>query len=257
MPIEPPPTAENPYAAPAHRATDRRVLRVLTLPREGVRPLFYYEPKLGGEPDDETVEHEHRGGIRGWAHRLVRGIKHAEQHAPGWLKGPIDWVRARLPADERLMRSLRTAGLVVLVRPPSLPAEEAEGSWWLYLRGNFRRHLWGVIIYTALLAPSTMLTLLPGPNVVGIWVAIRLVVHGLALYGIVRARRGYVGVEQEPDPALEGPVVADRREAARVQRHYDLKGLKGRLKRDRVIARLSHRRERAERRAREQEESTC
>ena len=114
-------TAENPYVAPEHHQAAGRVLRVLTLPREGIRPLFYYEPKLGGEPDDETAEHEQRGGIRGLAHRLVRGIKHAEQHAPKWLKGPIDWV-LRTAAGRRAADAIAADRRCRRARPAALAA---------------------------------------------------------------------------------------------------------------------------------------
>jgi len=231
--------------AKAPTSAGRKVLRVLALPRgEEAPPLFYYEPALGGEPDEgEEVGHEDAegGGLRARIKRWRHGLQRAEQGAPSRLRETFRWVRSKLPADERLLRSLRTADALELVHPPSLPAEELNDAWAAYLNSRFRRFVGGFIVYLLLLVPTAALAFAPGPNIIGIWVAYRLIAHGLALYGIVRARQGRVPILDETSEVLEGEIIAEKKQAERVQKHFGLKGLKGRLKRERVLARLRHR----------------
>ncbi|RUL89531.1 hypothetical protein TsocGM_01810 [Tautonia sociabilis] len=228
--------------------TNLRVLTVLLLPREGVPPIFYYEPRLDEDEDEGDLEEPRAAGwgLRSRLRRLLRQVRQAEHHAPAWLRSPIKWLKTKLPADERLLMALRSADRIELHHPSLLPADRAEAAWRAYVDRRLRSRALLFGIYLLILIPATLLTVVPGPNILGIWVTYRLIAHGIALYGLWRGRAGKFDVCPKQADVLDGPVVVDRKEADRVQRHYHLGGLTGRLKRDRVLARLSVRRRKAE-----------
>ena len=220
-------------------------MRVLVLPRDGASPIFYFEPSKAEE--ERAVRPPIGGGFKGWVARRLAAIRNLEREAPDWVRSPLDWLRSRLPADERLLMALRTAPAIELIHPSTLPAESALASWTAMLDNRFRWRLGLLVAYLILLVPTTLLTLLPGPNVLGIWVAYRLIAHAMALLGIVRTLRGRPALTLRTAAVLDGPVTINRLEARRVQAHFRLRGLVLRLKRDRVMAKLDvRRRKRAE-----------
>ncbi|QDV37055.1 hypothetical protein [Tautonia plasticadhaerens] len=222
--------------------SDPRVLCILVLPRVGIEPIFYYEPRLGDEDsgDDDSTSGltTATDGPRARSDRLLTWIRDAESHAPAWLRSPISWLKAKLPADERLLMALRNAKAITLVHPSTLPAEEARLAWREYLGNRLRFRLSWLLLDLVILVPSILISVLPGPNVVGLWVAFRVIAHAVALFGISRATRGRIGLSSRVSPMLDGPVISNRREAERVQKHFNLIGLRGRLKRERVVARI-------------------
>jgi hypothetical protein len=166
----------------------------------------------------------------------------AEHHAPLWLRSPINWLKSKLPADERLLMALRRAMTVTLVHPSSMSPEEARRDWDAYLENRLKFRVGAFLFYLLVLAPSILISVLPGPNLLGFWVTFRLVAHALTLIGIVRMLKGRAVVTAQSSEFLDGPVITDRRRTQVVQEHFNLIGLKGRLKRERVLARLRNRR---------------
>lgn len=220
-------------------------MRILVLPRPGVEPIFYYEPRLKDEDQDGDADpgrsSRSSGGVRARFDRLLTWIRDAEHHAPAWLRSPISWLKTKLPADERLLMALRKARAVCLVHPSGLPDGEVRRDWHEYLENRLRFRIFWLVLDIVILVPSIVISVLPGPNVVGLWISFRVIAHAVALVGISRAMRGRVGISTQPSELLDGPVILSRRETDRVQEHFNLLGLKGRLKRERVIARLRHR----------------
>jgi len=220
---------------------------ILVLPREEGWPIFYYEAGL--EEENHTSESPKpittAAGLKTRFRRVVKGVSEAEDHAPRWLQSPIRWLKSRLPADERLLLSLRGAREAKLIHPTTLSAIEVDAAWAAYLDSQFRQRIGWLVFYLVVLVPSVMLTVVPGPNILGLWVTYRIIAHGIALFGISRSRRGKIAFKHVKSRELDGPVVTDRREANRVQEHFRLFGLMGRLKRDRVMARLRKRKQRA------------
>jgi hypothetical protein len=219
-------------------------LCVLVLPRPGASPIFYYEPGHEEQDDSPPGPPSTTGGWRARLHRVVKAGRKAEHHAPLWIRSPIVWLKSKLPADERLLMALRRARSITLIHPSSMSPQKARRDWVAYLENRLRFRLVALLLYLAVLVPSVLISVLPGPNVVGIWVTFRLIAHAFALVGIVRMKRGRAGLSTRSSEVLDGPVITDRRTTQAVQEHFNLIGLKGRLKRERVIARLTDRRRR-------------
>lgn len=222
----------------------KRDIAVLVLPRPGVTPIFYFEP--GHEEKDDS--HPGPSSITvGWRTRFSRALqagRKAEHHAPLWLRSPINWLKSKLPADERLLMALRRAMTVTLVHPSFMSPEKVRKDWEAYLENRLKFRVGALLLYLVVLVPSVLISVLPGPNVLGFWVTFRLVAHTLALIGLIRMLRGRGEVLTEASEVLDGPVITDRRTTLAVQEHFNLIGLKGRLKRERVLARLRDRRRR-------------
>ena len=109
-------------------------------------------------------------------------------------------------ADEAMLRSFRNHLPVELIHPARFPAPLVLKLWPGYLRREFRRHGFWLVVNLVLLLPSLLLTPLPGPNVVGMWFAFRVVGHGLALAGIWRARRATDQLTLTASEALDEPI---------------------------------------------------
>lgn len=222
-----------------------RSLRILVIPREGRRPIFYFEPSIE-EPKALVSEIDggrlaptgFRARIGRWADRL----RHLEHHVPDRFQSSIAWLKSRLPADERLLMSLRNADAIVFVHPTTLSFEEVEKSWSGYLESRFQRRMIWFVLYLLILVPSIMIAMIPGPNLIGYWVTYRLVAHAVVLFSLIRASKNRILMASEKSKLLDGPIFTDRSEAERVQSQFHLFGLKKQIRRARVWHRLRRRR---------------
>ena len=152
--------------------------------------------RADGLEDDEELPVPGRGGVRGWLVRKLHALKHAFHHPKSGLAQRMrrvwDWLRRRMHPDEPLLIHLRTAHAIEVHHPAALSTQEARDAWSDYLARRLRRYLpW--LILNALLAPLTVLLVpLPGPNLVGYWIAYRAVRDLLAILGARRALSGRI-----------------------------------------------------------------
>ncbi|HMB08885.1 MAG TPA: hypothetical protein VKP69_34800 [Isosphaeraceae bacterium] len=152
--------------------------------------------RADGLEDDEDLPLPGRGGVRGWLVRRLHALKHSFHHPKSGLAQRMrrvwDWLRRRMHPDEPLLIRLRTAHAIEVHHPASLSTQEARSAWSDYLARRLRRYLpW--LILNALLAPLTVLLVpLPGPNLIGYWIAYRAVRDLLAILGVRRALSGRV-----------------------------------------------------------------
>lgn len=229
----------------SRRLSAAHSIRILILPRGDIRPLFYFEPTI----DEDVSEHDGMSesqssfeGFRNWIWTALERVRHIEQHVPERFRHPIIWLKSRLPADERLLMALRRAKVVQLVHPTSMTEKDVSTAWATYLDSRLKKRIFWFVFYTLILIPSIILAVLPGPNFLGVWVTYRLVAHGIAMYAVFRALRSRIAVEQVPNAILDGPFLTQRNEANRIQEYFQMLGLKARLKRERIFARLRRRR---------------
>jgi hypothetical protein len=187
-------------------AVDVYLLRV----GEG-RPIFYSEPPA---PRADEVEAAGLGrGVRGWLERAYR----RSQGALGRMDNQVarqtrrlwGWLRRLAAPDEPMLRRLRTAERIVLHHPESMTPDEARAAWGHYLAARRRHHAAWLALDLPASPLTVLLTPIPGPNVIGYWVAFRALAHTLALLGIGRARGRRATTTTRPTAALDAPPGGD------------------------------------------------
>jgi hypothetical protein len=200
-------------------------VKVFLLPFDHKLSVFYSEDDTddGAMPSTEP-------GLRGWAARTNHRVRSSLRHPKSWfvrkMKQAWDWLQQRMHPDEGLLAALRSAPTIDVYHRSTLPGEEVRGLWLAYLRRRQRRHLvW--LIFNTLLAPlSVLLSLLPGPNIIGYWFAYRAVRHLLILLGIRRVLGGRVDTRFHPVAGLDATGDhADRAWLTRAATQFELKGL--------------------------------
>jgi hypothetical protein len=164
-----------------------------------------YEPYC--EVDDEAPHADDPGpGRRGWLASLhVRfremlaaaeheRVHHPDGHPPtrsGRLRARImRWVAERI-AEQRLLWHLRRQHAATLLHPSDLDGARAHQILLTALQRDGDRHLRWLIVNAGLLAVSSVLTLIPGPNVIWWYFAFRVVGHYFSWRG---ARHGALAV---------------------------------------------------------------
>ena len=153
--------------------------------------------------DESDKDEAGPGRPQGWLSRKAHALTAAFQHSEGRLARTVrrgwSWLQRRMHPDEPLLVRLRSAQAIEIDHPATLPAPEARAAWRAHLSRAQRRHVpW--LILNVLVSPLTILLApLPGPNLVGYWIAYRAVRDWLAVRG---ARRGLSGrVETTFHPA--------------------------------------------------------
>ena len=90
-----------------------------------------------------------------------------------------------------------------------MPPETAERDWDAFLTSSRRRH-WPWFVVNAVVSPLTVLLApLPGPNLIGYWIAYRAVHHLLILIGIRKVRDRRVAVAFSPVEGLDAAADLD------------------------------------------------
>jgi hypothetical protein len=90
-----------------------------------------------------------------------------------------------------------------------MPEGRATSAWRAYLRARFREH-GATLLWDLLFAPVVaLLMVLPGPNVLGYILLYRILVHVLAIRGVVKARLGGIPVRYEGSVGLDRTIPSD------------------------------------------------
>jgi len=158
----------------------------------GDRPLFFAEPP---EDDDPSKPLTHNG-IRGWFEAKLRHFKTAVLHSENRAARLSRYVWERLQRtthpDEALLSRLRSTQSVDIHHSSTLSRDEALAAWAAFLGKSRRRH-WPWFLVNLIVSPLTLiLGPLPGPNLIGYWIAYRAVHHWLILLGLNHARKGAI-----------------------------------------------------------------
>lgn len=189
----------------------RTLLNVYLLTIASDQPVFHSEVIVLAESPVHT-------GLRGWAEGRLRRLEERWTHSRGaaarWGRAIWSWLHSRTHPDEPLLARLRSAGTITLHHPASMDADVAGDVWARFLDGGWRRHLPWFIVNT-LVAPLTIVLVpIPGPNLIGYWVAYRAIHQLLILVGIRRVRRGRVETTFSSVEALNPPIAIDEPELA-------------------------------------------
>ncbi len=197
------------------------------------RPLFYAEPPKEVDPSALPT---HKG-LHGWFEaqlRKLRGsIQHSENLAARWSRSLWEKLQRTTHPDEALLARLRTTRLIDIHHPSTLTRDEAHAAWSTFLGRSRRRH-WPWFVVNLMISPLTLiLGPLPGPNLVGYWIAYRAVHHWLILLGLGHARKGQIETRFQSDETLNGPI---GNHEPRLSPGYDTKALGEFLRRHGVRA---------------------
>jgi len=153
------------------------------------------------EPDEPAPVDVPRGGVlRRVSHQVRQTMAEAERerrrvHDPGEARPAfavrvkrrlLRWV-AEAIAEQRLLWQLRGRAEATLIYPHDLTEAQAYQLLRRSLQRDWERHRFWMIVDVFGGAGSTLLILLPGPNVIGYYFLFRIVGHFLSLRG---ARHG-------------------------------------------------------------------
>ena len=226
-------------------------MKVFLLPLDGGRRVFYAEGRDSATAQGAVTS---KGGLRGWLERMSRrwdaagpnaredegGAEVDEALNASWNEGPDaptggllrrlrqawDWLHRRLAPDEAMLKRLGRATRIKLYHPASMESSEVQRTWREYLARRRRRH-WFWLVVTLLVAPLTVvLTVVPGPNVIGYWFVYRAVCHLRVVLGTRRALGDRVPTSVHPTKALEPAAgLPEERWIARIARRFRLRGL--------------------------------
>lgn len=122
------------------------------------------------------------------------------------------WIDARIGAYEdevRMLRRLyRTERLEIVVTDEPASPERIEPYVQAYWKSRQTRHYRRMVIAGAAVLPALVLTVLPGPNIVGIPLAYLAWHHWRIVRGINRVRSGEIQVELKMPPKVIRPGLA-------------------------------------------------
>jgi K+-H+ exchange-related protein len=172
------------------------------------------------EPPDDHVSGSRLHRLQEWWRAAVHSARQQEP-PPGWFARVRHWtVRrgAEMIAEQRTLWSLRHVAAATLVYPSHL-SDPAAGAVRDRLLGHARRHhgRW-LLVDLVLFTLSGVFFLVPGPNVIAYYCALRVVGHFLSWRGACQAidRTRW---QLRPEPALtELAALADAPRDARAAR---------------------------------------
>jgi hypothetical protein len=178
------------------------------------RRFFFFadESELALEDDDGSPGPP-LSGARKWIQNRFAKFKATWQNAGSgalyWMRRVWDWLHKLVRPDEAMLARLWSARRIKLHHPAARSEVDVSANWQDYLSRQRRRHLFWLVFNAVLAPPSVILAFLPGPNVIGFWVAYRAVHHGLVVWGITRARRSLVPIELLALESLDVPIEHD------------------------------------------------
>jgi hypothetical protein len=91
-------------------------------------------------------------------------------------------------AEQRLLWHVRRQETATAIYPDDLAAESASQILRASMQADFEKHRRWLIVDTLLLIASGLLILVPGPNIIGYYLAFRVVGHYLSMRGALHAR---------------------------------------------------------------------
>lgn len=163
-------------------------------------------------------------GLRGWLARTRIGLLNELGKADGQFGSVLSrfWVRLQrlIAPDEHLMRQLRHARTLAIDHPGRLTTGEVSSLWSELLSRRIGKHAFWMTVDALLAIPSVLLAILPGPNLVGYWLAYRAVVHLLAMLGARSGRT--IATTFVPRAELDASVVSG--DIERIAAHLEIPG---------------------------------
>jgi len=196
---------------------------------------LYYEA-----PDEDIVDAaEGSGFIQRMKQRFAEMLREAEEwryrrheQSPepvgllGRLRRKImSFVIERI-AEQRLLWHMRKASTIRARIPSDLSNDAAEQIVRAMLKGDTDHHLKWMLIDLALLVPAALLTLIPGPNVVGLYFTFQVVGHFLSWRG---GKQGLTGATWVYEPCSHLAELRDVMRLEAPQRHRRFRELAKRL----------------------------
>jgi hypothetical protein len=161
----------------------------------------------GGSPEPPP------SGAGKWIHSRFEKFKAAWHHAGSgalyWMRRVWDWLHKLVRPDEAMLARLWSVRRIHLHHPAARSEFEVRSHWGNYLDRQWRRHFFWFVLNAVIAPPSVILAFLPGPNVIGFWLAYRAVHHGLVVLGISRTRRNLVSIDFHALDSLDVPVEQD------------------------------------------------
>jgi hypothetical protein len=189
------------------------VIDVFLVPLGRNRFEPYFEP-LDGEAADAP------DAGRGWLSRLrarfARMVRDAEERrheralhdhdpSPGLFtrvnRRMMSWIAERV-AEQRLLWKLRSADEATLHVPANLSAAEAEARLREVLKRDETSHFRRLLVHTVGLLLAAPLTVVPGPNFLGLFFTFTVVSHFLSYRGARRGLSPALSWRFEPSAAL-------------------------------------------------------
>ena len=180
------------------------LLEVVLLETTAGRVFFYADPPaLEGEA---ACAREPPRGVRerieAWRTSWSARWRHSHGRAARWCRAVWEWLHARTHPDEPLLARLRGVESVELFHPSNWSEGDVRAGWSSFLKASRRRH-WPWFVINLAVAPLTIVLVpLPGPNLIGYWIAYRAIHHGLILYGVGKTLRGRVATRLRADARL-------------------------------------------------------
>jgi Mitochondrial K+-H+ exchange-related len=196
---------------------------------------LYYEA-----PDEEVVDAAEGSGI---IHRMKRRFAEMLRDAEEWRHrrheqapeplGILGRLRRKIMsfvveriAEQRLLWHMRKATDICARIPADLSEADAEVIVRAMLKADTDHHLKWMLIDLALLIPSALLTVIPGPNIIGLYFTFQVVGHFLSWRG------GKQGLTRANWTFKPSPDLAELREVMKLappQRHRRFRELANRL----------------------------
>jgi Mitochondrial K+-H+ exchange-related len=182
-----------------------RLLEIMLLDAAAGRVLFYADPPADdGDPNpSEEIPRGLRQRIAAKWKTWKTRLRQSQGLAARWCRAVWEWLHARTHPDEPLLARLHNAETIELSHPSGWSESEVQAGWLAFLNASRRRH-WPWFVVNCLVAPFTILLgPLPGPNLIGYWIAYRAIHHGFILHGLRKARHGRIALRLRADPRLD------------------------------------------------------
>jgi hypothetical protein len=202
-------------------------LKVLVLQTKDGGLLFYGE---NSEPRDGESETPSRRGLITWVEhqylKLERVLNQSEGRLGLKLRRAWNWLHRFTGPDEAFLRSLRIQDRIELYYPQTLDPQFVLESWHRYISAKGRRHTVWLIVDTVISPVTLILTPIPGPNLLGYWIAYRAFCHLLAVLGVRGAEELIDSTTLNPEGLLdEFGAMCNQSAVSRLAEKFKLSGL--------------------------------
>jgi hypothetical protein len=195
--------------------------------------LFYGE---NNEPRDGESETPSRKGLIVWVEhqylKFERILNRSEGGLGLKLRRAWNWLHRFTGPDEAFLRSLRNQDHIELYYPSTVDPQFVLESWRRYLSAKGRKHTVWLIVDTVISPVTLLLTPIPGPNLLGYWIAYRAFCHLLAIFGVRRAGELIDSTTMNLEGLLDEYEATGSKSAfSRLVEKYEISGLSDFLKR--------------------------